>query len=299
MSNEVKLDWVFRNRKDQSQESKEGFWGDYSPWTSMLALAWATVDMRDFTVRPRAAQVQSNGIHFHAIATWGAVVHLLGLGLGWTDLRAGLEKWRLENYALGLHPILDSVKRLVGDDIEALEIYIGVAPRSIIQAVREIQAAVSGVPALEPLQDFSQGDYAEKKQSWLRRHPLQQNGLGSALLNSGDGLHLDGHMHSTLLERGNDFERTQVRQDFGTHSIITITKYHGWGYRLAVQTATLLESPLGNYSNKSVEVKVQQIGSLGTFVFDPQTSRWFRYSSDYITADFTRQINIHRWGANK
>ena len=296
MADEVKLDWVFRTIKDQIQESKEGFWGDYSPWTSMLPLAWATIDMRDFTIRPRSAQVSSTGIQSHAIATWDAVVHLLGLGLGWTDLRAGLEQWRFENYSVGLHPILDSVKRLVGDDIEALEIYFGVEPRSIIQAVREIESVVSGGPAIEPYMDFTPRDYEERKEIWLRRVAGAKGNLGHALLNGGDALHLDGHTHATLLERGIDLASTQVRQDFGTHSIITMTKYHGWGHRLAVQTDSLLASPFGNVSNKSVEIKIQQLGSLGTFVLDSNTSRWFRYSSDYGTADFIGQQRVHRWG---
>jgi hypothetical protein len=299
LTDEIKLDWVFRTTKDPLVEMKDGFWGDYAPWTSYLPLAWATIDMRDFTVRPRAAQVNSTTLHTHAIATWGAAVHLLGLGLGWTDLTAGLIAWKRERFSEGLHPILDSVKRLVGDDIEALELYFGKSPRAIIQALREIEAVVSGGPAFEPYMDFSTGDYDELTEIWLGHVPRPKASLGALLLSGGDGLHLDGHMHAMLLERGIDLARSQVRQDFGTHSVITMNKYHGWGHRLAAQTRDLLATPLGDFANKSVEVKIQQLGSLGTFAFDAETSRWFRYSSDYRTAGFQLQNEIHRWGRQK
>jgi len=296
LTDEIKLDWVFRTIKNPEAEMKEGFWGDCSPWTSYIPLAWSTIDMRDFTVQPRAAQVQYDGLHAHAISTWSAVVHLLGLGLGWTDMNSGLNAWRSENYGEGLHPVLDSVKRLVGKDIEALDLYFGVAPRAIIQALREIESVVSDKPAIEPYLGFSPGDYEGQKRLWLASIETKKPSLGAMLLDGGDALHLDDHMHATLLERGIDLGRTQVRQDFGSHSIITMSKYHGWGHRLATQTRDLLTNPLGDYSNKSVEIKIQTMGSLGTFVFNPMTSRWFRYSVDYRTADFQLQTRIHEWG---
>jgi hypothetical protein len=299
MASEIKLDWVFRTAKNPESELRAGFWGDYSPWTSYLPLAWATIDMRDFTVQPRVAQVRTNTLHSHAISTWAAVVHLLGLGLGWTDLTAGLKAWKGEGFGEGLHPVLDSVKRLVGDEIESLELYFGIAPRGIIQALREIQAAVSGGPAVEPYVNFSSGDYEEMTRLWLGRVQRHETSLGAFLLDGGDALHLDGHIHAMLLERGIDLAATQLRQDFGSHTVITMNKYHGWGHRLAAQTRDLLATPLGDFANKSVEVKIQQLGSLGTFAFDVETSRWFRYSSDYRTSGFQLQNEIHRWGRQK
>jgi hypothetical protein len=293
MSNNVKLDWVFRTSNTESQGF---FWGDDAPWTSMLSLAWATIDSWDFTVRPRAAQARAQGLHSHAIAAWTAVIHLLGLGLGWTDLRAGLATWRLEGYREELHPILDSVKRILGDEIEALEIYFGVADREIIASLREIQATAVVEQGEIQRSSNSFDPYLEKARNLLARRDRKARSLGFHLLDGGDALHLESHLSESFLERGFDLMGSQIRKDFGNHSVASMAIYHGWAHRLAMQTRSLHATEIDDEALKTVEVKIQRLGSLGTFVFDADTSRWFRYSEEFFPSDFQQQRQVHRWG---
>jgi hypothetical protein len=59
-----------------------------------------------------------------AIAIWSASIHLLGLGMGWSDIEKGLTEWETVDFATGYHPVLDTVRKLCGDDLASLAFHV-------------------------------------------------------------------------------------------------------------------------------------------------------------------------------
>ena len=80
------LNWQLRTQTDESLEKYRNFWGDEFGWTALLPLAWTSYSAPGFSVKPVFSESEDMADIYSAAAYWSAAIHLLGLGLGWTDI---------------------------------------------------------------------------------------------------------------------------------------------------------------------------------------------------------------------
>ena len=84
--------WTVENSMHSVEDSDFGwyqdFWGDQYRWTSLLPLAWKMIDYPWFEFPKTINESPSDNevSHDAAAATWNAALHLLGLGMGWSDI---------------------------------------------------------------------------------------------------------------------------------------------------------------------------------------------------------------------
>ena len=98
-----------------------GFWGDQYEWTALLPVAWKMIPTNNRLIHP-------SGDHQAACCWWNTALHLLGLGMGWTNIATGLQNWRRLDYPTN-HPILQLVFDSYGESIEALEAFLMMKPQ--------------------------------------------------------------------------------------------------------------------------------------------------------------------------
>lgn len=109
------------------EEASHLLWGAQYEWAKLVAPAWKSVgnDFYRISYSPKTCPGQ---------AWWFAALHLLGFGLGWTDIAKGLEIWREEGYPVD-NPILKTVHNMYGTSIEALAIWLRSGGVSVYEAL--------------------------------------------------------------------------------------------------------------------------------------------------------------------
>jgi hypothetical protein len=296
MDNNLEVNWSVRlsNLGSHSQEYRMA-WNDDYLWNSMLPLAWPCIDSAGISIRPKNQRFGSNIPLENAIAQWSMAIHLLGLGMGWTDIGKGLKTWALKSFSEGFHPILDFLARNFGREMEALEIYFGLDPRSQLRNVLEsFRPGDLGITST--LHSFTNSEeYASKAKRFLEGSDGRSKTIGQHLLNGGDALHLEGHCSNSFLgnQNGGSFMGLDDRQEQGRFVSIWTPWYGGWAYRLAMTSQNWKTSALLAPESKLVTIDVEGIGSLGTYVWHPTTNRWFRYTMHYRGF---QQSEAHEWG---
>lgn len=270
-------------------------WGDEYSWTRLLPIAWAAIDvpaMHDLVARE--ARVPSRRGSGGASALehtprWSAVLHLLVFGMGWTDLYAGVDRWRQQRFAAGHHPVLDLVGRMLGEDIDALPVYLA---RWNTRLGGEIARRL-GAPGYADTLEVTRVSWSDDPDT--PSEPSLSAG-GRALLEGGtDPLHLVSHFELSLSAEGDDRPRW-TRMDAGHHAL-RLSRYAGWARLLA---GLDLGAPRedGTRGGAVVAVEVDGVGSLGWYHGPGPESggcgRWFRFSEMY--GDARSQYESHAWG---
>jgi hypothetical protein len=295
MGNRSKLDWIVRiGDPDDFRTGPSVQFDDEGPWVQMLGFGWANIDTQSISVRPRKGQILGREPFEHATAQWSMAIHLLGLGLGWNDIRLGLQRWREEGYALGAHSILDFLWVNFAEDIEALEIYFGVMPRQeVIEALQRIRSGKNANAIVIKPAASLQREYEIRRDNWLGRRGHSAKSVADLLLHGNDPLHLEEHCSKSFVEEGWDLMGSQMRKNYGGLVSIVTPYYKGWAHRLAMFNDQF-KAPNGEFGEVEIDVYVPGIGSLGMFVWNAQTDRWWRTSR--ASMRYRQEEDAHLWG---
>ncbi len=285
------LNWQLRTQTDQSLDEYRNFWGDEFGWTALLPLAWTGYSAPGFSVKPVFSESKDMADIYSAASYWGAAIHLLGLGMGWTDIGEGLRKWRDKDYPDQYHPILDFIKRNYGQDIRALEVWFGVGQRYRLQETLS-ELAHKPMELMEEPADFSRYtqwgiDYVDV--------PEHKKTLASRLLDGGDALHLEDHVVESIQSRdGRGAEPWMKKRNKDSSKAVTFYKYGGWAFDLAEISELRPNDGDVHRMDQSVHVDIENLGSLGDFVLHPDSNRWFVFSHAYGVPSL--QWEAHKWG---
>lgn len=297
MDNNLELDWNVRLSNKELNEGKYlERWGDEYLWTSMLPLAWSSIDISGISIRPRKRALLGGDSYESAIAHWSMAIHLLSLGMGWTDIGQGLRKWKEHGFREGHHPILDFLFKNFGDQIEALEVYFGIAYRhEIADALEAIRAGeFQGSRFVESAGEYS-SEYEFQLKEFAAADRYGDMGFAKLLLDSGsDPLHLDSHCAGSFRDPLRDMMGMESRFLQGNILKIWTPFYGGWAHRLAATTREYRTDEFLEDDYTLVEIEIEHIGHLGTFAWGGVTNRWFRYSQHY--GHEMEQFKAHCWG---
>lgn len=296
MENDFELDWNIRLSNVVHDEIRyREHWGDEYLWTSMLPLAWSSIDISGISIRARRRQRLGGDSHESAIAQWSMAIHLLGLGMGWTDIAKGLRGWREHDYREGHHPILDFLLNNFGDQIEALEVFFAISSRNEINdALLDIRRSARGDNSSLEIENQFGSEYEFQLREFLEEDRYGEKSFGRLLLESGDALHLDSHCASSFRDALRDMMGMEIRTRQGEYLKIWTPYYGGWAHRLAATTRDLHTDEFLEADCTMIDVDIKTIGYIGTFAWGGTTNRWFRYSQNYGHA--TQQFEAHCWG---
>lgn len=279
-----------------SRAAWQHYWGDEYEWTRLLPIVWAAVDspaLHDLVAaqaRTASRRGAAGALAVEHVARWSAVLHLLAFGMGWTDLYAGVDRWRDHRFEVGHHPVLDLVARMVGDDVIALPEFLA-----------RWNSNLGGAIAHHLGGSRDQGAREFTRVSWSADLDVSADTTMSvgarALLDGGsDPLHLIGHFNNSLEVEADASPRlTQIDE---VHHLLRLPRYAGWARTLATLG---IQSPMadGSLSGAIVGVESDGIGSLGWYHGPGPESggrgRWFRLSETY--GSVPAQFESHAWGA--
>ncbi len=292
-----KADWVIKNSMDTLQKTDfeehlneyRKFWGDEFRWTSFLPFAWKMLDY-PWLEFPEADQHENLNDYTKgdlAIGIWSTTLHLLGPGMGWIDIKKGLEEWRKVEYRNGYHPILDFVKKICGESIQHLSHHVGGWDDYYSESLSKLNLTGS----FQKKQPASQSE----REPNIRTLPW----LAQKLIDGGsDPLHLSWHFTSSVIghdEFSRDFRLERLSEE---RFMLKLPRYAQWALQLKNCGAQLFDEG-GQIHDAYVDVQIANLGSIGTFATfaGPAVGNetWFRYSEDYNeTPEF--QIASHAWG---
>ena len=221
-----------------------------------------------------------------AIGIWSATLHLLGPGMGWIDIKKGLEEWRKVGYRNGYHPILDFVKKMCGESIEHLIYYVG-GWEDYSATLSELNLTGS----FNKKQPASQNECEPDIRTW----PW----LAQQLIKGGpDSLHLSMHFKNSVIGDDRfspDFRLERLSEE---RFMLKLPRYAQWALQLKNCGAQSFDKG-GQINDAYVDVQIANLGSIGTFATfaGPAVGNetWFRYSEDYNETPES-QIASHAWG---
>ena len=287
------LAWKLKTRTDLSLERYRDYWGDEYGWTALVPIAWKCFELPGFSIQPALTTKGSVKQTYKAASYWTMPIHLLGLGMGWTDIGQGLRVWREGGYRLNHHPILDFIWRSYGEDIRALEVYFGDTDRwEILEALRSMRSVdASGEPFRK-----DGAAYREWKQEYERLASSDQPSLTAKLFWGGtDPLHIETHVADSFKPQGSNPSRATVRElGDGTRFQVTYDTYAGWAHRLAHQEEFRQFSEDGFREDLEIQVELREFGYLGRFMHHNESGRYFYYSDSQGAPSL--QWDSHRWG---
>lgn len=287
-----KLSWRLETESTRSMQDHRDFWGDEYNWTALLPIAWKSFEAPDFLIRPDNTEEDSELSVYQAASYWATAIHLLGLGMGWTQIGHGLKIWREKRYTTGSHPILDFIWRSYGEDIRALEVYFGVSERYLIfEALSKMSDGP--VSSSTPLGDRS--EYYELERQYTSESNTRSP-LTKALLAGGDALHIEHHIVDSFTP--NEMEsyfRPHVKNSQNPYLYdLEFSKYGGWGLLLSQVDELKKFSEDGFREDLEVNVRIRTLGLIGRFMHHNMSGRWFLYSDDYGAPSL--QWSSHMWG---
>jgi hypothetical protein len=287
-----KLSWRVDTESTRSMQDHRDFWGDEYNWTALLPIAWKSFEAPDFSIRPDIAEEDLELRVYQAASYWATAIHLLGLGMGWTQIGHGLRTWRENRYTTESHPILDFIWRSYGKDIKALEVYFGVSERYLIS---EALSKMSDAPSSSFISSGDRSEYVE----WERRYTSESNTYSSmpqSLLAGGDALHLESHVVDSFTPHEiESYFRPHVRNSTSPYVFdLEFGKYGGWGLLLSQVDELEQFSEDGFREDLEVNVHIRSLGLIGRFMHHNTSGRWFLYSDDFGAPSL--QWSSHMWG---
>lgn len=285
-----RLEWKFETSSREDLDRYRHFWGDEYRWTALLPIAWKSIEIKDFAIKPGERTRDDGDWDSRPFALWSMAIHLLVLGMGWNDVGKGLRTWRENGYRDETHPILDFLFRTFGTNIGALEIYYAngngfmtadAAKRMTVPLYTNRGESLSYEPdsdwSFEPNSELLDRDFYE---------PLVQ---GS------DSLHLDMHVAHSILGEQIDLDRPWIRR-VGEEAEFkfAVNQYAGWALQLARADELEIIGEDGTLLDVEVRVTIQDIGDIGTFYLNKSTGRWFMFSESFGVPSL--QWDSHLWG---
>jgi len=287
------LAWKLKTRTNQSLDRYRYYWGDEYGWTALLPMAWKSFELPGFSIHPYLTKAGGEKNAYKACSYWTMPIHLLGLGMGWTDIGHGLRVWRESRYQLDHHPILDFIWRSYGEDIRALEVYFGATNRW------EIYSALRSMSSVDNLREPSSSEesvYREWKQEYERFDSSDKPRLTTMLHWGGtDPLHLETHVADSIRAADPLPGRATIKEfGGGIRFKVTYDCYAGWAHRLADQEEFRQFSEDGFREDLEIQVELRDFGYLGRFMHHNESGRYFYYSDSHGAPSL--QWDAHRWG---
>jgi hypothetical protein len=181
------------------------FWGDEFNWTSLLSVAWKNIENPGLAIRPIVSKKKSSNSSpqiYSSASYWSTAIHLLGLGMGWTNIGEGLRIWREADFRKDHHPILDFIWRSYGEDIYSLELYFATQQRwQIFNSLSEMGNRVSSETS-QPGPNWRSLDYDWQNVGYLESLKSKSRNLAEQLLEGGiDPLHLERHIVESFIPK--------------------------------------------------------------------------------------------------
>lgn len=287
-----RLSWNFTTETNLDLDQYRRFWGDEYGWTALLPVAWRNFENPGFSIRPPIREDRGVASTYQAASYWSAPIHLLGLGMGWTDIGKGLRTWRENDYRLDYHPILDFIWRSYGQDIQALEVYFGVSNRTwIYEALKNMSDA--DLP--DELAELDRIMYLDLEEDYISEESSIRNTYTRMLLSGGDTLHLESHVKDSFdpdetLRDAPSVEQLERNETY----IVTYDNYAGWARNLSRQLEFEQFSEDGFRMDLEIFVEIRGFGRLGRFMHNNESGRYFLYSDAHGAPSL--QWEAHRWG---
>jgi hypothetical protein len=287
------LAWKLKTGTDESLDRYRDYWGDEYGWTALVPIAWKSFELPGFSIHPNLTKPTGKKNAYKAASYWTMPIHLLGLGMGWSDIGHGLRVWREARYALDHHPILDFLWRSYGEDIRALEVYFGAISRW------DIYSALRSMSSVDNLRDLSYTEDPEYRE-WAREYEQfisSGNPSPTAMLFWGgtDPLHIEQHVVDSFKPQSSNTGRATVRDlGDGIRFKVTYDTYGGWAYNLAHQQEFRQFSEDGFREDLEIQVELRDFGYLGRFMHHNESGRYFYYSDSHGAPSL--QWDSHRWG---
>jgi hypothetical protein len=273
------------------------FWGDQYEWTSLLPIAWKMCSTNG-RLKPPVNNPEL------AAAWWMVPLHLLGLGMGWTNLALGLQQWRESGYNTD-HQLLKFIFESYGTSLEALEVWL-VKNQDVNDQFTEALAlhGYSGFHTDENLraEQYDQqkintlGEYLETAKRLHNFGPRWQ--MAKYLFGGGwDPLHLSTHFLGSA-----EFDGTKVhdRRDLDEIKILYWSEeqigvrapaYKGFPHRLIEGLAEHFDS--GNAA-PLVSLYIESLGHLGDFQHSRETGRFYLLAAGSENGEFSA---FHKMGS--
>lgn len=284
--------WILKNTMGVLQDDEfskyRDFWGDEFRWTALLPFAWKMIDY-PWVEFPQLTTEIDDGMSGHntAIAIWSTALHLLGLGMGWSDIEKGLKQWETTEFAAGYHPVLDFVKKLCGDQIKALELHMRSNKFYYLYIFSQLDEDPSQLDKKEILDSDAIDREAQRMQTLSRL----------SLPGTDDSLHIGMHFRDSVIgddDFSRDFRLERLRDG---RCVLYLPRYAKWSLQLKNCGAQTVNE-LGEFSYEEVDVQIENLGSIGLFVGEGGMSdrRRFRYSEMYREIKPGSQYISHAWG---
>jgi hypothetical protein len=282
----------------------ESFWGEEYEWTSMLPTAWKLIDSAD--LRIKAPEL----IDPCQPSWWNTPLHLMGLGLGWTDIGKGIEAWERTGFRTEGQPLLNFVYNTWGQTITALGLWL----------------QIYGGEVRKPLVDLRDGNFVSRSSSNVRAkevemmrdeviesmesfgHVGKRLALAEKLIQfeaGQDMFHLGRHFECSVWPMEPEDLISREIEDFLDDDVecyeiypeeywleAHLERYAGFHIQLNAIAAGLTGGPVFN-GKESVRVFIKNFGYLGNFTRHPETKRWYLINlSDHELS----AAEVHMWG---
>lgn len=252
------------------------FWGDQYEWTSLLPISWKLINTNN-RVLPPQEQTQE------VLAWWNTALHLLGYGLGWTNIALGLQQWRQMGYPTP-NPILRFIWDTYGPSIEALEVFMVTRYDYTYPIITQLQSY--GLDGFEPdeanrAEDYENTDilddrkfieHVKRTQDFDERWRLAPELLSKP--GGYDGLHLTTHFeqYEGFIEPENN--RGEIKTLFIADGRVGIelSVYRRFPARLK-EVFRQHEKQLSK--DGAISLYVRSLGHIGDFYRNSQTGRFF------------------------
>lgn len=279
----------------------EMFWGSQYEWSSMLPIAWKLCSYEDARIKAPSLKAENLG------SWWTTPVHLLGLGLGWTDIGKGLYEWGRQMYPAD-HPILKFVFNTWGPSIEALEHFMRERPYNPIEsALVDLRDKDFETFRLDQPAAIENGKDARNRLTETissNRLRGKRSELAYQLLNDDfDPFHLTSHFPNSVWPNEDENSPYFMTDDFVEEGVtseeidsdnklfdVTLPRYAGFHVALNAIAAGYTGEQVHD-GGERMRVSLDQFGFLGEFVRHEKTKRWFMNPED-----IERGAYVHMWG---
>ena len=275
--------------RDITQDESYASWGVQREWAELLPLAWKSIGNGTYSI------AFSPKMHT-PMAWWFMPLHLLAVGLGWTNIDAGLRMWRLEGYPPA-HPILAFLRETHGPSIEALEIWLDLGGSFMI---REALWGIAGPNVVMQriganLETF---EMASEKYQKRIQGTRTQAGFDQLLTGDNDPLHLGDHFYQCVFNRRPNSGSWSLRfyESHNSELVITANLESMDGILRFLKEHVSGHISTSNESERTrLLVNVEDIGLNFQMAYCVESERWY-LSSSASPAKRDVERAVHLWG---
>lgn len=293
-----------KGRPESGRKEFERFWGEQYEWTSMLPTAWKLIDSGDLRIKA-PSRVQGCEPSW-----WNTPLHLLGLGLGWTDIAKGLETWESTGFQTEEQPLLHFVYSTWGPSIAALGLWLRISGGDVVSPLVELRNKNYVARPLGNIRAKEVEMMRDEVVDLMRNygHDGKRLALAEKLIQFEGGydmFHLGLHFAGSIWpNEPGDLSSREV-EDFLDDDIecyelypeeywfeAHLERYAGFHVQLNAIAAGFTGGAVFN-GKETVRVFIKNFGYLGNFTRHPQTQRWYLNNQgdfDLSAAD------VHMWG---